>query len=502
MAERLNLQQFGATIKKKYPQYSDLDDADLGKRMLAKYPQYKDMVIEESDGKLDEPFVTPQEYPTEQPKGPNPMGVRDTVAVDLLKGTAKAFEKGGLNLVKGLGGIGKFAFDKILGKSDEQRRKESQDFDNTKASILESPVFKTKMVPQGAADAIGEIITYIAPFTKVGKAAEAASAITQSPKLAAIIKAGVEALGGAGIAGATSDDGTRMDNAVKTGAISGGLSLLGSIVTPFIDKTAHKLYNQTYKKTIQEAEKAFGNEDPTVVADVAQWAMDKGIKGSLKTQSKQVAKILDDSEKAIIETAKSITQPVKVPDQVLKLADDLRIEFGDYGQGEVADDIARFIASVKDGTAPVEQVIYFRRLLDSLRTKSSFRNAKIGDNVSYWADNLRNVINNIDELGTINKDYALAIRAKDALIAAAKNGANRRFVNLWTDLVPALAFFGIGGAPGMIAGVSGIKAAQSPAVQTIGAQGLKALEKVGPEAKALLQAVGKSQTEKVSRPPE
>lgn len=38
------LEQFGQTIKAKYPQYNDIGDAELGQKMLAKYPQYHDMV--------------------------------------------------------------------------------------------------------------------------------------------------------------------------------------------------------------------------------------------------------------------------------------------------------------------------------------------------------------------------------------------------------------------------------------------------------------------------
>ena len=31
-------------LRKKYPQYKDLSDKDIGEKMLAKYPQYQDMV--------------------------------------------------------------------------------------------------------------------------------------------------------------------------------------------------------------------------------------------------------------------------------------------------------------------------------------------------------------------------------------------------------------------------------------------------------------------------
>lgn len=50
----MNLQQFGATIKEKYPQYKDMSDEELGSKMLEKYPQYKDIVI------LEEPIKKPE----------------------------------------------------------------------------------------------------------------------------------------------------------------------------------------------------------------------------------------------------------------------------------------------------------------------------------------------------------------------------------------------------------------------------------------------------------
>lgn len=40
----MDLQQFGSTIKQKYPQYGKYSDEEIGKRMLEKYPQYKDRV--------------------------------------------------------------------------------------------------------------------------------------------------------------------------------------------------------------------------------------------------------------------------------------------------------------------------------------------------------------------------------------------------------------------------------------------------------------------------
>ncbi len=43
----MTLEEFGQTIKKKYPVYNDMDDFELGRRMLDKYPVYRDMVADD-----------------------------------------------------------------------------------------------------------------------------------------------------------------------------------------------------------------------------------------------------------------------------------------------------------------------------------------------------------------------------------------------------------------------------------------------------------------------
>jgi len=40
----MTIEQFGATVKAKYPQYSGYSNAEIGQRMLDKYPQYRSQV--------------------------------------------------------------------------------------------------------------------------------------------------------------------------------------------------------------------------------------------------------------------------------------------------------------------------------------------------------------------------------------------------------------------------------------------------------------------------
>lgn len=40
----MTIEEFGQTIKQKYPSYADMSDAELGQKMLTKFPQYQDMI--------------------------------------------------------------------------------------------------------------------------------------------------------------------------------------------------------------------------------------------------------------------------------------------------------------------------------------------------------------------------------------------------------------------------------------------------------------------------
>ena len=50
----MNYIQFSQNIKKKYPQYNDMEDLDLAKKMVAKFPQYNDVSFDDA-GKNEQP---------------------------------------------------------------------------------------------------------------------------------------------------------------------------------------------------------------------------------------------------------------------------------------------------------------------------------------------------------------------------------------------------------------------------------------------------------------
>ena len=40
------IEEFGQLIKQKYPQYQNINDKELGLKMIEKYPEYKDRVFD------------------------------------------------------------------------------------------------------------------------------------------------------------------------------------------------------------------------------------------------------------------------------------------------------------------------------------------------------------------------------------------------------------------------------------------------------------------------
>lgn len=56
MENKLTIEQFGATVKQKYPQYANFSDAEIGQKTLEKYPEYSDRIIKPNVTSFD-PFA-------------------------------------------------------------------------------------------------------------------------------------------------------------------------------------------------------------------------------------------------------------------------------------------------------------------------------------------------------------------------------------------------------------------------------------------------------------
>lgn len=162
---------------------------------------------------------------------------------------------------------------------------------------------------------------------------------------------------------------------------------------------------------------------------LADWAIRNELKGGVMDQAKQVAKKIADAENEVIKTAEASKIRIPVDKGLKSFADDFVEEYSKYGRGEVAKDAQAFLDDIADdGTVSVKNALLFRRTIDKVRSNASFRNPRVADNIKYWADDLRAAVNNSDGIGAINKEYAMALRAAEALMKKGVSEGNKQLV--------------------------------------------------------------------------
>ena len=224
------------------------------------------------------------------------------------------------------------------------------------------------------------------------------------------------------------------------GVVSGALSATGEALRA--SKLPSRLMSNIYKTDKKTVEKIFSGEkvDGEKLSD---WVVKNKISGSLPQQAEKLNTILKRSEDAVIKSAEASKVKVPVHENLFKLAQNIQNDYATVGRGEVAQSADDFLRAVKDNSISVKDAIKFRRVLDKLRPDTSFVNPKLGNELGYWSDDLRKIINNSDGIGAINKEYASAIKASKKLIDYATSTGN-------TKAVGALETYVLGG--GAIAG--------------------------------------------------
>lgn len=286
---------------------------------------------------------------------------------------------------------------------------------------------------------------------------------------------------GAGYALSGGDTQQAKNQALFAGGLKGLFGGIGEVAnaTKFPQRLMANIY-KTDKKTVSNI---FNNIDNATVANgskkpiqkLSDWALSNDISGSLETQAHQVQKILKSSEEQVIKSAEAAKKRITVEPNLFKLAQKIVEDFQDVGRGEIAQKADQFLRAVKDNQVNVKDAILFKRLLtNTLQTKSSFNNPTLSDNLAYWAEDLTKTINSIDDIGTINKDYSQAMKAREALIKAATSAENRKALG-------ALEAYAIGGGiatgfsiPALLT-VGAKRAAQSPRITSKTAKVLKNL---------------------------
>lgn len=208
------IEQFGQTIKQKYPQYKDIPDAELGQKMITKYPQYKDMVAPGS--------------PTPAKKGADVLGTTEKIVGNIFPGRQVG------NAIGTLAGYGITAGKEALGMVPKGT---TGQYDLKGPSPLQTVGDVTKgaaLIGGLGATAPASILGNIAQGAGFGALSGAGQAATQtSGKFLPTGKDVGQIAKGAAIGGAVG------------GAISGATSAIGKLV----ERSGDKIINTAIKPT-------------------------------------------------------------------------------------------------------------------------------------------------------------------------------------------------------------------------------------------------------------
>lgn len=292
-------------------------------------------------------------------------------------------------------------------------------------------------------------------------------------------------------------------NAAFAGAFKAGLMGLGNIARA--SGLPEKLARGTYKADAREIAATQAGQQGESLAD---WAIRQGIKGNLEDQYAQVRNLSRGYEDELVNAAKAQEVRMPVDKDLLKFVDNV---WEDYATGPYKKDVLpvidEYLGSIDDaGKAGVAETLKLKRLLDKLQPDSVFKNPKMGTDMKGWSDILRTQVNNIEELGGINKNYSKAVAAAKAIEKRAASEGNKAIMSqLDTFTAAAPLIDGATKGPAELAGLAIVgarKAVANPKIQMNTAQGLTKLGNATPFGVATRSVAGQAATEigKTMRP--
>lgn len=276
----------------------------------------------------------------------------------------------------------------------------------------------------------------------------------------------------------TSDD---LANLAKTGAIQN------------LQQTNPDLFQQLVKEGIVKTGKTGAVEiNPTLAQEaLARGFGGKGTGRSLENMARYSVEKQLELELQARHLARSINTPTKLENAkgYLNMLRDVSDAFKREGYGflsktaKEADDLAKIIQKGNNKIS-VEDKLKLRRLIDSMRNTSSFKDSptlsqkqavfKVG------ADKLRKELAEVPGMKDIMNEYRFNIEAADSLVREAARRGNNRIFGLFDAVVggTSIGAFGVPGV-GLLATARTI---QTPAVLTAIARGLKGVPQLTKKA--------------------
>ena len=414
-----------------------------------------------------------------QPLNQQPAPQQPTGVLGKLREFSTGIAKGELSTLRGIGTVGEKALNQSVGRlvnifggrgnvptvSDTVLNRSS--VAGQRATELLTP----KTGAEKAGFAVEQIAEFFLPASKIAKAEKFVNVLSsgiKSTKLAAATRIGGKALASAIPTAtiATAQTGSIKEGlkaGVTAGAIRGSFATIGEGARAL--KIPERLYSTIFKlsKRDMRAElsangilnlqqnnpakyeelvragiiKTSGGQ-PIVNNTLAEQALDRGLRGSIRNMANEVVSGTLDSEYQIQTIVKNYPNTIPVKEtQYQTVLQKIAQSYKDVGFGEVAteaDYLASKLASTK-GNIDANTLLQMRRFFDRMRIASSYEKGVTDlsmsqGNLKVLSDALRTKLNAIPNVGSIMKDYSFYIDAMGALAREASRRGNNQVISL------------------------------------------------------------------------
>jgi len=218
----MTIEELGQATKKKYPQYKNVSDADLGKKILEKYPVYQSRIDNiQKQNKQEQP---------QQNLGKKIIQGE----VDLLKNSLIGGAKGIASTISGMSSLGQKILQGTVGKALGQKPQ----------PIIKLPSKYTEPSNQIQAGAkMGEqVAEFFLPAGKISKLEKGRGLLTKSA-IEGVSAGGITAL----------QEGKVDKGTLNTGLTVGGLNLAGGAINKIIQKIPETAWNTVLKRNPTQA---------------------------------------------------------------------------------------------------------------------------------------------------------------------------------------------------------------------------------------------------------
>lgn len=315
---------------------------------------------------------------------------------------------------------------------------------------------------------------FLIPAAKAAQAERALDVLTRGAKIAPVLGAGARILGKAAIQGAAAtgvklaQTGGDIKQSLKTGAIAGGMrggfAVIGEGARAF--RLPERLYSTIFKNSnadmmaelksggLQAMQQKFpqqyqdlvtkgiikvGRDGSPIINDtLAEQAIDRGLRGSIRTMANEVVYKSLRAEDDLQTIVKNYTKPIPLQEpQYLKVLKTIQTEYDDVGFGEISDEAKRLSDALtkSKGLVSAEDALSLRRFFDRMRLASSFdkpasKLSMTQANFKTLADAVRSKVNDVPGIAPIMKDYSFYIDALEALAGEAKRRGNNQVIGL------------------------------------------------------------------------